>query len=1001
MRFTCSRAFNRGISSAFPLLLSGLLIVILGKLGLLAPLVQGEYHLRFQLRGLRPWSEEVVLIAIDDSSLDALGAFPWSRHRYAELLQRLQAAPPQAIVFDILMSDASPDDPLLAEAMAAHSRVILASAWNREGRPIKPTATLAQAALGSGHIMQYHYRGWHIHTIKPVIQGEPALAIATAKAIGLTQREIQLPPLDLPLWVNWRSTSHQLTTYPFIDVLEGQVDPEVFRNKIVLVGATALGLDDWVTPFDVTPPASGVHLHAALIDNLLNRSWLVPVVGSWFAVSFLGLGVSYWLLKYPLDQQVQIVGACLILWWGLAVVLLHLNLWLPVVGPGLFIATLGSLTICCQVLQQNRWSKHLVGSLKRQYCDSLLAPQANLPDFTSHQESALFQADDQSAIAQLLQLTQQLGRSQAVQVAITRSLPLGLVVVALDGTVWVINPMAARWLGLAIGDNLAVALVPNWLTESAWEACWQVAIQGHGHFTQVLQQGETWYELRLDPLLASDANLPDAWPQGAIILIEDISYRRDTETELRCLNDGLAAQVQVCTGQLEDLNRTLQRQITVRQQAQQQLIRETLHDPLTGLPNRRQFLMRLSQQLKRAGAGLFTVLFLDCDRFKLINDAFGHSVGDELLKQVAATVQDCVRHADIIARFGEDEFMVLLLNPEQARDAVAVAQRIRQRFTQSFQIGEHQLFTSVSIGIVIGDPDYSQPNDVLRDADTAMYQAKVNGLGYAIFEPSMHLDVRRSLQLETALRLAIERQEFQLYYQPIFSLKTQRLLGCEALLRWLHPEQGMIPPDEFVPIAEDTGLMVAIDKWVIREACRQMQFWRQCHLIPADAIISVNLSAAQFLQPDLIAQINKVLQESSLPSTNLKLEITETVVIQNPQQVIETIKTLRNQGISLSIDDFGVGYSSLSYLQQLPVNILKIDRSFINDIHQSQQQYGIVEAIMRLAENLNIQVIAEGIEQAEQLQCLKQLGCQFGQGYIFARPLNVVQFTQYLQQISS
>jgi diguanylate cyclase (GGDEF)-like protein len=938
-----------------------------------------------------------VLIAIDDSSLDALGAFPWPRRHYAELLQRLQAAPPQTIVFDILMSDASPDDPLLAEAIAAHSAVILASAWDREGRPIKPTATLAKAALGSGHIMQYH-QGWNIHHVKPVIHGEPALSIATAQAISLTQREIQLPSLDLPLWVNWPSTSRQLGTYSFVDVLQGRVDPQVFRNKIVLVGATAIGLDDWVSPFDVTPPASGVHLHAALINNLLNRGWLVPVTGSWFGMLVLGLGITYWLPKYTLGQQAGIAGGCLILWWGLAVGLLNANLWLPVVEPGLFLVTLSSLTISRQVLQQNRWSKCLVESLKRQYFQDLTSPQVNLLDGVSHQEFVLFEAEDQSTIAQLLQLTQQLGRSQTIQTAITRSLPIGLVVVAMDGTVWVTNPIAARWLSLAVGDNLAATLVPDWLSESIWEECWQVATQSHGHFTQVLQRGETWYELRLDPL-ASDAHLPDAWPQGAILLIEDISYRRTIETQLRFLNHGLETQVQVRTAQLEEFNRTLQRQIAERQQAQKQLIYEALHDPLTGLPNRRQFLLKLSQQLEGAKQGLFAVLFLDCDRFKLINHSFGHWVGDDLLKQVAATVQDCLRPTDIMARFGGDEFAVLLVNLEQTSDAVTIAQAIRQHFTNSFQVGEHQLFTSVSIGIVVGDQPYSNPNDVLRDADTAMYQAKANGLGYAIFDPGMHLDVRRSLQIETALRLAVERQEFQLYYQPIFSLKTCQLIGCEALLRWLHPEHGMIAPDEFVPVAEDTGLMVSLGQWVMREACQQMQCWRRCSLMPSEAMISINLSATQFLQPDLIVQINQILQESTLPSANLKLEITETVVIQNPQQVIEIIETLRDQGIRLSIDDFGMGYSSLSYLQQLPVSMLKIDRSFINDIHQSSQQYGITEAIINLAAHLDIQVIAEGIEQPDQLQCLKQLGCQFGQGYIFARPLNVSQFTQYLRKM--
>ncbi|MBE9156904.1 EAL domain-containing protein [Nodosilinea sp. LEGE 06152] len=1016
MRFTFSSRFWRGLESLLTVSLAGLVVLSASELGLLLPLVQAEYQLRFRLRGQHPWSDHVVLIAIDDPSLDSLGAFPWPRRRYAELLQQLQAAPPGVIVFDLLFSDSSSDDDLFAEAIATHPAVVLASAWNRDGQPLGPTPTLATAALASGHISQQH-QGGYIHSVAPLADGQPALAIATAEAISLTQRAVPLPPLDRPLWVNWPGSAAALPTYSFVDVLEGQVPPQVFEGKVVLIGATALGLDDWVTPFDADPPASGIYLHGALLDNLLHQRWLRPAPGGWLAALGLGLGLRL-ILKGALQtsarlqggsprrfgslcRQGALVGGLVVTWWGLALALFKVNLWLPVVGPALVVGTVGGLSIGHQLVRQNRWLQQLTDSLQRRHGSTLVLPGAD-SSVALARSQPLASPGLTPEVAQLVELTQQLGRSQAIQAAVARSLPLGLVAAAADGTVWFANPLAAEWLGVAAGDNLGTSPLANWFDEGAWEALWQRVAQGQPVPTQVRQRGEPqatsrWYELRLEPLV-TDANLLADWPQGAIVLVEDITYRQHIETELRRLNESLEDQVQVRTRQLEQLNLSLQEQIAERQQAQSQLAYEALHDALTGLPNRRQFLSHLSAQLAQPEGDLFAVLFLDCDRFKLVNDSFGHWVGDELLKRVATIVQECVRPTDVVARFGGDEFTVLLTTLDQVEDAIAVAQRIRQRFAQPLTIQEHQLFTNTSIGIVLSGPQYHHPDELLRDADTAMYQAKINGLGHALFEPGMHLDVRRSLQIETSLRLALERQEFQLHYQPIVNLATQQLIGCEALLRWLHPERGLLLPSEFLAIAESSGLLLPIGSWALQEACSQMQRWRRRSLIAPDAIMSVNLSATQFLQPDLVAIVDSILANSGLPAANLKLEITETVVMENPAQAVQMIQALRDRGIRLSIDDFGTGYSSLGYLQQLPVDILKIDRSFIVDIHQSPQQYGIVDAIIRLAAHLNIQVIAEGIELLPQLQSLNQLGCEFGQGHLFARPLSVSQFSQYLRR---
>jgi len=435
-----------------------------------------------------------------------------------------------------------------------------------------------------------------------------------------------------------------------------------------------------------------------------------------------------------------------------------------------------------------------------------------------------------------------------------------------------------------------------------------------------------------------------------------------------------------------------QTDITERKQVENQFRHDAFHDALTGLPNRALFLDRLGQAVERSKRRpdfLFALLFLDFDRFKVINDSLGHTTGDQLLIAGARRLEGCLRTMDTIARLGGDEFVILLEYIESPRDAIHVAERIQETLRPAFHIEGHDIFISASTGIVLSTIGYDRAEDVLRDADIAMYRSKALGRSrYELFNTSLRSMAVARLEMETQMRRSLEQSEFSLYYQPIISLKDNRIVGFETLLRWLHPTLGAIPPQEFVPIAEETGLIVPIGNWVMREACRQMREWqiKYPHLGPL--MINVNMSGKQFTQPDLPEEIQAILTATGLDISSLRFEITESVMLEALESTTNLLNRLKNMGAQLEIDDFGTGYSSLSYLQQLPINAIKIDRSFICKMNVDGSNYGIVQAIIAMVHNLGLQVIAEGVESAEQLNQLKALGCDCAQGYLFHRPMS-------------
>ncbi|HYP54495.1 MAG TPA: EAL domain-containing protein [Pyrinomonadaceae bacterium] len=434
-------------------------------------------------------------------------------------------------------------------------------------------------------------------------------------------------------------------------------------------------------------------------------------------------------------------------------------------------------------------------------------------------------------------------------------------------------------------------------------------------------------------------------------------------------------------------------EITDRKRAEERLLHDALHDALTGLPNRALFMDHLKMTMARAKRRknqVFAVLFLDVDRFKVINDSLGHMLGDQLLVGVARRLESCIRQEDTVARVGGDEFTILLEDIQDETEAASVAERIQKGLTQPFSLNGHEVFTTVSIGIAPSTVGYEHPEEIMRDADTAMYRAKTLGKArHEVFDKAMHAYAVNLLQLETDLRRALERGEFFIQYQPIVSLDNFNLRGFEALVRWQHPERGLVSPLDFIPIAEDTGQIVAIGHWTLREACRQMRRWQKQFPSDLPLSISVNLSSRQFTQPDLLEQIRKVLEETKLPARCLKLEITESVVMENIEKATAMLRELRDLGVQLSIDDFGTGYSSLSYLHRFPIDTLKIDRSFVMRMVDNSENIEIVRTIVMLAQILGMDVVAEGVETKEQLALLRKLGCENGQGYFFSRPLGV------------
>ncbi len=445
---------------------------------------------------------------------------------------------------------------------------------------------------------------------------------------------------------------------------------------------------------------------------------------------------------------------------------------------------------------------------------------------------------------------------------------------------------------------------------------------------------------------------------------------------------------------------TIARDISQQKLDQEALLYDALHDGLTGLPNRMAFMDRVEQAIKRARRNLetgFAVLFIDLDRFKAVNDSLGHAAGDRLLTQVAPRLSRCLRSVDTVARLGGDEFVILLDEINDVHGAQEVVERLLADLAHPFELDGNEVFVSASVGIAVGGSNYERAEDVLRDADIAMYRAKLQGKAqFAVFDLTMRENILARLTLEADLHRALERNEFDIYYQPVVSLQTGLVTALEALVRWRHPTRGLMDPDQFVNVAEESGLMVQLDRWVMRNACQQMTLWQQHFPSDPSVGLNVNLSSHHLTRPDLVDYVSQVLRETRLDPSLLRIEISETAIIENRDLAPEVLRRLYLLGVQVQIDNFGQGLSSVGMLLQLPVNAIKIDRSLGGRIGTLGDKTEIVETIVTLAHNLGIDVVVEGIETAAQLKSCKAFGSAYAQGYVFSSPVDCRKAEQIL-----
>ena len=956
--------------SALSVILAILLILTVQQLGWGQALENRAYCTFFHWRGTVPLDQSIAIIEVDEASLRQLQVAPWSRRFYRTLIQQLAEAEPAVIALDELFQGLDPADAALANVMA-QQRVVLAQAWTADHQPLLTSPALIQAASALGHVAQTADTDGLVRSVPAEFADLPALGLA---AIRVYTDYSGASPIQRPqpqIWLNWENSIQQVAHYPAAAVIQGQIPPQQFRNKIVLVGSS---LNPLSTPFDQASPE--IYLQATLISNLLQQDALVKLsrIKTTMVVLILTLVILV-CASWNWQDQLWLWPSLGLLWLGMSWLAFKANLWLPIALPILWFLLMGGLLLLLQFvatffeLRQN----------ETRYALMTQGFNEGVWDWDLKANRCYFSP----------RWKQMIGYSEAT-----------------------LSDYPHEWF-----DRV------HPLDRPALDAAITEYLQGTGsHF-------EHEYRLRHE-----DGNY--RWMQGR----------------------GLAVFGKV--GKAERLVGS-QVDITAQKQAEEELWRSTFFDRLTELPSWAGFVNHLQQsinQVQQDPQSRFAILWLDLDQFKLVNHSLGNGLGDRLLVAIAQRLKAFLSPNEVVARLGEDEFAILLRHIQDSEDAIRMAEQIQQLLARPFNLDDHEVFVTVSIGIALSAAYYAQPEHLLRDAGTAMYRAKAMGrASYLVFEKSMRTGMLVKLRLESDLRRAIaqgiaqgERQaerlpsaisaalptpletsraldtefaelsngrsedlsngrleappvpspeqypELELYYQPIVRLSTGQVTGFEALVRWQHAEQGLLFPSRFISMAEETGLIIPLSWWILRTACRQMSQWRQMFPENAGLTMSVNLSSKQFSMSSLADQIQQILQESNLEPTSLKLELTESMVMEDAANVVDMLYQLRALGIRLAIDDFGTGYSSLSYLPRFPLTTLKIDRSFVEKIGDCNDNLEIVRTILALAHNLRMDVVAEGVETDAQATRLREMGCEYGQGFFFFKPLNVEAATQLL-----
>jgi diguanylate cyclase (GGDEF)-like protein/PAS domain S-box-containing protein len=981
--------------------LCALVIWLAESSGWLEGMQRGALNAMFNWRGRLTPSPNVILVEADEGVVAHYGQWPLPRKVYADLVRRLKHYGVKTIAFDVqfpVHSERPQDDRALVEACREAGNVVQAAVFSPQSLPdasmtpakskglrqnaarfritdlgesgldasaaTAPFRELLNTAPLIGHVTVYPEWGGGLlripHFIRYRGDAYPSLALATAmhyldikpKDVIATDDEILIAGRHIPIneygeaLVNWTGPTGVIPAYTFQQVLETRPELRLpagtFKDAVVLIGITHPGAyERYATPFSPNQPA--VELQANALENILENRPLGEAPEAWHLLLLLMACLLAGVLTAHRGARASalwMVGIAILLWFTGFALLWHERIYLDIATP-----VLGVLLTCAATLayRQLRDARDLKIAEERYV---LAARGAN---------DGIWDWDLQS------------------------------------GEIY----YSPRWRAM-LGLNQSLPATPeDWFKR--------------------VHHADT-DKLRADLKRHLEGNSAHFENEHRILHL-DGTYRWVLARGLRVAGkQGRPARI---AGSLTD--------ITSRKSAEETLLHNAFYDGLTGLPNRALFMDRLGRAMGRARRHdnyLFAVLFLDLDRFKVVNDSLGHVIGDQLLIAVAKRLESCLRHGDTAARLGGYEFSLLLDDIHDDKDATRVAERFQTELSKPFLLDNHEVFAAASIGIAISGErgaatPYQRPEELLRDADTAMYRAKALGRSrHEVFDSDMHARAVALLKLETDLRHALERQDFRVFYQPIVSLQTGHITGFEALARWEHPERGLVPPSEFIALAEETGLVIALDYAILGQACRQIRSWHeQFHAesagTPGEAkagrektstpsppgfALSANLSSKHFSQGDVVTEIERILVECDFPPQSLRLEVTESVILDNIESAATVLYRLKALGVQLALDDFGTGYSSLSYLHRLPLDILKIDRSFVARIGAERDNTAIVRAIITLAHNMDMAVIAEGIETLEQVTLLRELGCGYGQGFFFAQPLSTEDTTALLKE---